>query len=102
MHTPSKKAGFRWVGTGYLEKIIEDKKRECREGSDEHASAEVEKENRRELPNAQHLHNPYNVNEWFSDEERKAISAMGFMKEFNQKLFLPSIILREGSGKSLP
>ena len=102
VHTPSKKAGFRWVGTGYLEKIIEDKKRECREGRDEHASAEVEKENRRELPNAQNLHNPYNVNEWFSDEERKAISAMGFMKEFNQKLFLPSIILHEGSGKSLP
>jgi hypothetical protein len=27
---------------------------------------------------------------------------MGFMKEFNQKLFLPSIILREGSGQGLP
>jgi hypothetical protein len=66
VHMPNKKAGFRWVGTDYLVKIIEDKKRECWETKDELCPAEVEKENRHELPNTHSLSNPYNINEWFS------------------------------------
>ena len=40
---PNKKAGFRWIGTQGLKKIIEDKKRVCQIGLDPKIRQEVEK-----------------------------------------------------------
>ena len=47
---------------------------------------------------SQNTSNTKNINDWFSDEERRAFSSMSIMKTFTQKkVFLPNIIQRETS-----
>ena len=48
------------------------------------------------------LNNFKSVNEWFCEEELRAFATLNFMKQYSQRIFLPSIIMQMGPIQSVP
>ena len=89
----SRKTAFRWMGTCQLERIISNKIGGSKDMSERQ---EVEKQN---MPA---LNNFKSVNEWFCEEELRAFATLNFMKQYSQRIFLPSIIMQMGPIQSVP